>query len=1100
MFNCLLKSKHISCVLLVLCILLNISIYAQNGNEVKGIVKDANGQPIAGASIVAENQKTQFSSGAQSDSAGVFRFVNLPAGGPYSFTVSYVGYETQTLSGYTIGDKSNISVIIKLESRTQSLDQVVVIGYGTQRKAEVSTAIAQVSGEGLKNQPVNNVTEALAGKMAGVQVAQGTGEPGASLSVKIRGLSTITAGNTPLYVVDGVPINGSQLNNINPNDIASIEVLKDAASAAIYGSRGSNGVVIITTKMGTRGKTIFNYNSYYGVQQVAKTIDMMDAYQYAEIARDSRNNTYADQMESINRRRAAAGQTPIAYSINDENGVRLANTNNTSTIIPSEILPYLNGQAGLTNTNWQDEIFRAAPMQSHSISASGGNDKVKFYSSLEYFDQDGIIINSNFKRYSGRFNLEGVEGIIKYGFNLSPSVVYRRMVSSDGTYTAGGIISSALHYSPIFPVYNADGTYSFAQNSWSSDTRTTLPNGSVTSGNGQTQAWNPVALAMLNKNNQDELKLIANAFVEAAIYRGIKYRMNFGVDLGSQRNDEFSPSTIPLSNTAGNPESEATGNSSTALRKNYVWEHTLNITKRLGAHSIEGLAGWTIQKYHSDANSVNATKGFISNQITTLNAGVVTNGSSSASEWSLASGLARVQYSYLSKYLLTAAMRADGSSRFGTNNKWGYFPSFSAGWRLSKEEFLRSVEQITELKIRASYGFTGNFNIPNYGALGELSYNGYVLGGTVPTVINGASPSSRPNPDLTWEKTEQLNIGIDGSFFRNALTLTLDLYNSNTDGLLLNVPVPLSTGFSTELRNIGKVNNKGIEITLGTQQNFGSVKWDATINYAKNINKVISLGPGNADIINTGGTNNTYFLTRVGYPIGSYYLPIVLGVFKSQNEIDSYPHYTDAATNYDLATSKPGDFKFLDADGDGVIDFTKDRVIIGSYMPKFTYGFNSTLAWRNLDLSFALQGVQGNKIINLARRYFFNAEGNMNNYAQVYTGRYIDEAHPGNGVNRVNRVSKGGNGTTSSWHVEDGSFLRLRNVNLGYNFSEKMLDRISFIKAARIYVALQNPVTWTKYSGYNPEVSDRSNATTSGEDYGVYPVSKTTAIGLNITF
>lgn len=1085
---------------LTVFLFLSVVLSAQTQTaQVNGLVTSETGQALNAATVTAVNLQSKKAYNTVSDTSGKFTFTTLPLKGTYSFTATSVGFESRTLSGIVLKNDAINSIVISLTEGAGALEDIVVIGYGTAKKSEISTSIASVSSKDIANQPTNNLSEALAGKMAGVQVAQGSGEPGAGLSIKVRGLSTITAGGEPLYVVDGVPIASTQLNNFNPNDIASVEVLKDAASAAIYGSRGSNGVVMIT-KMGSRGKTSFSYNAFYGIQKVAKTIDMMDAYQYAEVVRDSRNNTYTDQMESINRKRVANGQAPIQFSIGDANGVRLANTNNnTSAIIPVEILPYLDGQEQLVNTNWQNEIFTTAPIQSHTLSASGGNDKIKFYSSLEYFNQDGIIINTNFKRFSGRFNLEGNQGIIKYGFNLNPSVVKRSMVNSNGTYLQGGVVASALHYAPIFPVYNDDGSYSFAQNSWSGDAQTTLPNGSVVNGNGQTWAYNPVALAMLNSEKQDELKLIGNTFLEAAIYAGISYKMNFGVELGTQRNDDFSPSIIPLSNTAGNPESEATANSTTNYRTNWVWENTLNINKRFNGHSIEGLAGWSIQKYHSDANAVNATRGFISNRIPTLNAGVVTNGSSSASEWSLASAIARVQYGYLAKYLLTAAMRADGSSRFGANHKWGTFPSVSAAWRISKEEFMSNAQQISELKLRASYGLTGNFNIPNYGALGSLSYYGYVLGGGTPLVVNGAAPSSRPNPDLTWEKTAQFNVGLDAALWRNALTITLDYYNSKTKSLLLNVPVPLSTGFSTELRNIGKVDNKGIEVALGTQQVFGKLRWSANANFARNVNKVISLGPGNADIISTGGTNNTFFLTRVGHPIGSYYLPVVLGVFQSQSEINNYPHYKDAATNYDLATSKPGDFKFKDADGDGVIDFIKDREILGSYMPKFTYGLTTTLEWKNVDLAFALQGVCGNQIINLARRYFFNVEGNMNNYAQAYKDRYIDETHPGKGVNRANRISKGGNGTTSSWHVEDGSFLRVRNINLGYTFSEKILGSTHFLSQARIYIALQNPFTFTKYSGYNPEVSNRTNATTSGEDYGVYPVAKTMSLGLNLT-
>jgi len=443
-------------------------------------------------------------------------------------------------------------------------------------------------------------------------------------------------------------------------------------------------------------------------------------------------------------------------------------------------------------------------------------------------------------------------------------------------------------------------------------------------------------------------------------------------------------------------------------------------------------------------------------------------------------------------------MRADGSSKFGSNNRWGYFPSVSAGWRLSDEAFLQDSKIFSDLKLRASYGLTGNFKIPNYGALGSLAYYAYVFGGSAPGSVNGAAASSQPNPDLSWEKTAQVNVGADGALFGNNLTFSFDYYNSNTTDLLLNVPVPLSTGFSTELVNIGKVNNKGFEVTLGTRQKIGSVTWNASANFSTNKNKVIELGPGNADIINTGSVANAYFITRVGEPIGSYFLPKQVGVFKTQVEVNGYPHFVDAASNYDLATTKPGDFKFLDADGDKVIDLTKDRVILGSYQPKYTYGFATDFAWKGFDLSASLQGVYGNKILNLARRYFYNHEGNMNNYAGA-VNRWKSEADPGSGENvRANRVGKGQNGITSSWHVEDGSYLRIRNITVGYSLKGNALQGMGLSKA-RLYVSLQNPFTFTKYMGYNPEVSNRTATTTNGEDYGVYPTAKTISVGVNVT-
>lgn len=482
--------------MIVPLLLFSLFVNAQsNTASVTGTVTDAKGAPLSGVSVIAVNSATNTSSGTQTNADGVFSF-SLPAG-RYNFSFSFVGYQSQTLSGYTLKAGETTTLPVILADAAQSLEQVTIIGYGSQRKRDVTTAVVGIKAKDMENQPINNVAEAMVGKMTGVQVAQGTGQPGAPLSIKVRGVGTITAGTEPLYVVDGFPLTSNNLNTLNTYDIESVEVLKDASSAAIYGSRGSNGVVLITTKQGRQGKMQISVNSYIGQQQVAHKIKMLDAYQYAEIVRDARNNSYSDQMISNNLRRASQGLPAVAYSLNDDNATRLVNTNNNqNTIIPVEVVPYLDGKTGLVNTDWQDEIFRNAMIQNHTISASGGSESFRYYTALDYLNQDGIIINSGFKRYGVRANLEAKRGIFRFGLNVNPSVIQEKRVNSDGTYAAdgGGVVSSALHYAPIWPVFNPDGSYNFSENSWSSDTKTTLPGGAVVNGNAQTQAWNPVAL------------------------------------------------------------------------------------------------------------------------------------------------------------------------------------------------------------------------------------------------------------------------------------------------------------------------------------------------------------------------------------------------------------------------------------------------------------------------------------------------------------------------------------------------------------------------------------------------------------------------------
>lgn len=601
-----------------------------------------------------------------------------------------------------------------------------------------------------------------------------------------------------------------------------------------------------------------------------------------------------------------------------------------------------------------------------------------------------------------------------------------------------------------------------------------MDDGSIKRGNSQTQVWNPVALAMLQKDEKKASRIFGNIYGEVAFLPSLKYRANFGVDLYNDSEDTFRPSTIPLSNTKGNPESIPEATSQTSRIYNWVFEQTLSYNKNFGGHSVSVLGGWTMQ-YQRDESNYAFANGFIINSIPTLNAGTVTRGNSNASEWSLLSALARIQYNYLGKYMITGALRADGASRFGKNNRWGYFPSVSLGWRISEEKFMNSLEFIDDLKLRASYGLTGNFNIPNYGSQGELAYYSYVLGGSSPDAIKGAAPKSMPNPDLKWEKTAQVNVGFDATLFKNRLTLGLDLYNSNTYDLLLNVPVPMTTGYTTRLENIGKVNNKGIEFNISTNHQMGDVTWSAYFNISKNINEVKALGPGNADIISSGSVGNAYFITRVGEPIGSYYLPVVEGVYKNQAEVDASLHYVDSPSNYGLADTKPGDFKFKDVNGDGILDISDtDRAIVGNYMPDFTYGFGANIAWKGIDLGVIFQGVYGNEILNLSRRYFYNHEGNMNNYKGALD-RWKSEDNPGSGMNvRANRVSKGQNGTTSTWHVEDGSYLRIKNISLGYTFPMSLVNKVC-LQAARIYCSIQNPFTFTRYEGYNPEVSNRNS-------------------------
>lgn len=582
---------------------------------INGKVVDPNGEPIIGASVLVKGT----ANGVITDLDGNYSLADVPGNAMLAF--SYIGYQTVEIKA---GGKG-LDRIVLMEDN-ELLDEVVVVGYGVQKKRDVTTAIASLRASDMKGQPVTSMAEAMVGKMPGVQVSQSTGAPGSSLQIKVRGTGTITAGTSPLYVVDGVPLAQEQLNTFNMNDVESIEVLKDASSAAIYGSRGSNGVVLITTKRGQEGRATVSYNGYYGWQTVSKKIDMLNAYEYADLVNDARNNTYTDKMESINRKLIAQNKNPLSFDISDSNAIRLQNTSNDyNTIVPVEILPYLRGEKGLVDTDWQDEIFRTAGMQSHSVSVSGGSPKIRYYASVDYLSQEGVIINSDFTRYSSRFNLDVTEGIFKFGLSLNPSVTIENAVNSDGAYNSGGggIIASALHSAPIFPVYNPDGSFCFSQNAWSPNTQTVLENGSIKKGNSQTQVWNPVALAMLQKDETKASRVFGNIYGEVAFMPELKYRANFGVDIYSSSQDTFRPSTIPISNTEGNPESVPEATAKTAKRYNWLFEQTMSYNKEIHGHSLSALVGWTMQ-YQRDESTYAFANGFITNSVPTLNAGTVT--------------------------------------------------------------------------------------------------------------------------------------------------------------------------------------------------------------------------------------------------------------------------------------------------------------------------------------------------------------------------------------------------------------------------------------------------------------------------------------------
>jgi TonB-linked SusC/RagA family outer membrane protein len=1021
--------------------------------KITGLVTDEKGDPIIGASVVVRGSDT----GTITNIDGIF---TLEVQNQSLLTVSYIGYIREQVR---VGTANQYRIV--LIEDTKLLEEVVVVGYGVQNRRDISTSISQVKGDQLVDIPVSDFRQGMVGKMTGVQVLQTSGDPEGAVRIRVRGISSATAGNEPLYIVDGIPVERG-FANMNNNDIESVEVLKDASSAAIYGSRGSNGVIIITTKQGKSEKLSVKYDALFGTQNISKKLPLMNAYQFAEAARDGHTNSYLDEVPT--------------GSANDPNSVRPQSYHR----IPPELFPYLLGETGLVDTDWQDEIFRTAQTTSHNLSLSGKGKNIRYFVSGNYMLNEGIVIESDFEKIGLRLNLDGNYDKFKFGVNFAPSYSKSNRVDASGPYTGGGIVQSALAMPPVWPVYNPDGTYNFQGNGY----------WRIGNDYQHNEILNPVALAKLQSDVVDRYATVGKIYGEYEIIKGLTFNTSIGGDFYGSHNDTYRSSELPLIGRAFyDKPSNPVGYSSSSFYFNWLIENKLNYNTNIGdKHNINAILVQSAQKETFKSNNVTATD-YPNDYIQSITAGTVTTGNSNIEEWALASYLARVQYSYEGKYMASAAIRADGSSRFGKNNRWGYFPSASAAWRISDEPFLVNTKSfLDDLKLRASYGVTGNFQIGNYEHLPTMAFDNYILGTGDGNLFTGYSPDKPKNDDLSWEKTRMVNVGVDVQLFKGLLGVTLELYNSNTTDMLLNVPIPHTAGQSTARMNIGKVNNKGIEILLTSTKNItADLKYNASANFSKNINEVKALGPGNTPIIATGGVNHAYYITQVGSPIGSYYLLVKDGVFMNADELKLYPHF---------ANTRPGDFRFVDVDKDGILDVDKDRMIVGNYMPDFTYGFNGTLSYKNLDLGVVLQGVYGNEILNLNRRYIDNIEGNTNGTI-IGLDRWISPEQPGNGqVNRSNRKQTGFNTRTSTWHIEDGSYLRLQNVTLGYTLPKNLTRRLAMEKL-RVYMSGQNLFTWTNYTGYNPEVNIRpTNALTPGEDYGTYPLARVLTLGLNISF
>lgn len=1030
-------------------------------STITGNVVDANGTPIPGVNVLEKNT----TNGVVTDFDGNY---SIDVGSSNATLVfSYIGFVTQEMA---VGNQSTINVT--MEEDVSNLDEVVVVGYGTQRRKDLTGSISRVDMENIQQPSTASFDQMLQGQVAGVQISQTSGAPGGNVNVLVRGVSSITGGNQPLYVIDGFPIGGSQsgsdfssyggslysaeglanntqsrinpLTSINPSDIESIEILKDASATAIYGSRGSNGVVIITTKRGKVGKSEINVDASFGMQSVANKLDLLNSQQYAEFVAQGRDNAWV----------YAGG------NINDPNEVRSGAT---------QVRPeFRNPSSITTDTDWQDVIFRVAPVRNYQVSVNSGNEKTRFFISGGYFDQEGIILTSNYKRFNLRTNVDAqVTDRLKVGTSINGSYGYGRFPNTEGHYGTGSVLSQALAASPTIPVYDDNGDPFFDQ-------------ADVTDGLG----WlaNPLDLANGFSDDRKSASILMNNYVEYKILDELTLRSTLGVNYNTDQIKIWRSSAVPFFTTLNVP---ANAGATKTVSLNWLNENTLSYRKIFNEkHLFDAVVGFTAQKDSFDRLSAGASD-FPTENVTYLSAGIVNAGTHILSEWSLLSVLGRINYSYDSKYLFTATVRRDGSSRFGGNNKWGTFPSFSIGYNISEEPFMESVDFVNNLKMRASYGLSGNNQIGNYNHIGLLSPSNYVSNGSRSP---GLVPTSLSNEDLTWEKSKQVNIGLDLALFENRVSLTLDAYRDLKTDLLLDVQLPSASGFDNATQNIGDIENKGLEIGLNTVNIMaGEFEWNTNLTFSANKNEVLKLATEGGRIL-----NSEFQISEVGHPVSSFYLLNAIGVFENSQELQG------AAVQH--PNTQAGDLRFEDVNGDGTID-ANDRKIVGNPWPDYTWGLDNTFSYKNLSLGISLVGSQGSETYFRQGGIILNNAGVQNQIADISLGRWVSESNPGEGfVPRAIRNNYALGISASSRYLFDSSFTRIRNVNLAYNFPNTLTDKIG-LNGLSIYLNVSNLYTFTDYPGYDPESSTTGdNIANSGIDYLTYPLSRTITTGLKFSF
>nr|WP_262917638.1 TonB-dependent receptor [Cognataquiflexum rubidum] len=1002
---------------------------------VKGTVVDEQNRPIPGVTILVKGTTI----GTTTDLDGVY---SLQAPENAVLIFSFIGFTSQEVN---VGNRSVIDLVLMED--ISSLGEVVVVGYGTVDRKDLTGSIASVSGSQLTemNGSATRVDAALQGKVAGVDVRLRDGEPGSAPQITIRGLGSIGAGSNPLYVVDGFPT--EDIGTLNMNDVESIDILKDAAATSIYGSRGANGVVIVTTKRGKEGKTNIIFDAYYGLQSPMMQREMMNAKQSAQYFFDGMKNRNMDEGRDVTGNPLTWGR-PVGQ----------------------EVMDVLEGR-NTYDVNPLDYVLRnPAPQSQYSLSSTGGTDKIQFAISGEYLAQDGLIIENDMERISFRANIDAkLSNRLKVIFNLNPSFVHRNRVQASGHASEPNhlsIIGVATTMHNYFPLFDENGDYEKFEG------YSSLAN-----------LANPVAIAREIQQTEKQGRILGNLNLIYDITNDLKFNVLLGGNLKNQRDSYFRPDLPVFFGTS------VFGSDGTTWSETWVSEYILSYDKKFDKHSISAVGGFTAQKDRVEVNYLESNL-YPNNLVQTLNAtSQITNGYSEIYEWALLSYLARASYNFDSKYYISASIRTDGSSRFGSNNKWGVFPSIGATWRVSDEDFMKDIKFLTDFKFRASYGETGNNNIGNYAHLPTVTYQNYPTG-------QGFAPESLANPNLRWEKQRQANFAMDALIINGRIGFTVEYMRSVSSDLLLNVPVPQITGFSNMLQNIGEVENKGWEFVLNTVNTNGKFKWTTDFNLSMYKNKVLQLGPENAPIISGA------HITQVGQPIGMFFGYLFDGIFMNQEEINQGPLWNPGGN----AQSRPGDIRYIDVSGpegkpDGRID-TNDKTVMGSPYSDFFYGMQNRFSYGNFSLTVSLTGSQGNQILAEAYRSNANTRGRMKQVIRNWN-YWQSEENPGDGVTpRPNDGPKGGNREQwSQFHLMDGSYLRINNINFAYQIPNTVVQRYG-LGGVRLYYTAFNPFIFASkdYNGFNPDVNNSGTALTPGVDINDYPIPKSHILGINISF